>query len=186
MTDGQDGILPLHEEVTHSTEIYRGKVVHLRVDDIRLPDGRTSKREVVAHRGAVCVVAITSENKVLLVRQFRLPAGKPLLEVPAGTLEVGEAPQLCAERELEEETGYKAGKMQPLYAAYVAPGYSSEKVYAYLAEELIKGETNFDESENLHLEPMDFDEAVRLAQQGGFEDAKTLAAILCASAVRNK
>src|SRR5262249_44209047 len=118
--------MELTETVIGSEEIFRGKIVHLRVDSIRLPDGSESKGEIVAHKGAVCVVPVRDDGTVLLIRQFRLAAGKALLEIPAGTREEGEEPDACAARELEEETGYRATTLRPLFSAYLAPGYSTE------------------------------------------------------------
>src|SRR5262245_44718367 len=140
--------MELIETVIDSQEIYSGKIVHLRVDTVRLPNGHESKREIVGHRGAVCVVPVQADGTILLVRQFRLAAGKVLLEIPAGTLEAGEDPADCAARELEEETGFKAGQMRFLFSAFLAPGYSTELIHAYLATDLTEGSIHFDAGEN--------------------------------------
>jgi len=170
----------LTETVIGTEPIYKGRVVDLRVDTVRLPDGREAKREVVAHKGAVCVVALQADGKVLLVRQFRLPAGKALLEIPAGGLEPGEEPDACALRELEEETGYRAATLRPLFSCYLAPGYSSELIHAYLATDLTQTQTHFDDNENLQLVAIPLEQAVEQALSGGYEDAKTIAALLVA------
>src|SRR5262249_53704279 len=146
------------ETVIGSQSIYEGRIVHLRVDTVRLPNGKESKREIVAHRGAVCIVPVRDDGKILLVQQFRLAAGKTLLEIPAGTLEEGEGPALCAERELEEETGYRAAKLVPLFQAYLAPGYSTELIYAFLATGLTPTQAHTDADENLELTPLSFAE----------------------------
>ena len=169
--------MDLTEVVIGTQEIYKGKVVHLRVDTVKQPDGREAKREVVAHRGATCIVPITSEGEILFVTQFRLPAGKTLLELPAGTLEIGEDPEYCAARELEEETGYKAGELKYLFNMYMAPGYSSELIYAYLATDLQIGQVNPDEGENIELTSISFETVETMLRTGGFQDAKTIAAL---------
>lgn len=173
--------MELTETVIGTQEIYSGRVVHLRVDTIRQPDGYESKREIVAHPGAVCVVPIREDGTVLLVRQFRLAAGQALLEVPAGTREKGEDPKDCALRELEEETGYRAAELRPLYTAYLAPGYSTELMYAYLATGLTPGTTNPDEGEKIELVEVPITEIESRVLDGQFADAKTIAALLMAS-----
>src|SRR5688500_16639450 len=124
------------ETVTGSERIYEGRVVKLRVDTVTLPNGKQSKREVVEHGGAVAVVAMKDDDTVLLVRQFRLPAGKPLLEIPAGGIDEGEAPEEAARRELAEEIGMVPESLTPLYEAFAAPGYTTEILYGFLARDL--------------------------------------------------
>jgi 8-oxo-dGTP pyrophosphatase MutT (NUDIX family) len=170
----------VEETVISSEEIYKGKVVHLRVDTVRLSDGKEAKREVVAHPGSVSIVAVQADGNVLLVRQFRLPAGKVLLEVPAGTLEAGEEPHACALRELEEETGYKAQTLRPLFSAYLAPGYTTELNHAFLATDLTRTQTNFDEGEDLELVSLPLAEAVQRVLAGELQDAKSIAALFVA------
>lgn len=171
--------MDLIETVIGSDEIYAGKVVHLRVDRVRLPNGKESKREVVAHRGAVCIVPVLN-GEVLMVRQFRLPAGKVLLEIPAGTLEAGENPDDCAARELEEETGFKASSIVPLFSAYLAPGYSTELIHAYLASGLTEGSLHLDADENVVLERIPLAEIERMILAGELQDSKTISAVLVA------
>ena len=172
--------MELNETVIGTEEIFKGRIVHLRVDTVRLPDGKESKREIVAHSGAVCVVAVTEEKTILLVRQFRLAAGGILLEIPAGTLEAGEEPLACASRELEEETGYQAAEIVPLFSAYLAPGYSTELIHAFLATGLTATQTHFDADENLELIALPVAEIERRLLSGEFQDAKTIAALLVA------
>lgn len=172
--------MELNETVIGTESIFEGKIVHLRVDSVRLPDGRESKREIVQHRGAVCIVPITADNHILMARQFRLAAGKTLLEIPAGTLESGENPEDSARRELEEETGYRAGTLRPLFAAYLAPGYSTELIHAYLATDLTTGATHFDADENLELVTLPVAEVERAILAGEVQDAKTIASVLVA------
>ncbi|CCW35199.1 ADP-ribose pyrophosphatase [Chthonomonas calidirosea] len=169
----------LKEEVIASEEIFRGRILHLRVDKVRLADGTVSHREIVEHRGAVCIVPV-KDGHVLLVRQFRLPAGKVLLEAPAGTLESGEPIEEAAARELEEETGYRAGNLLFLGAFYVAPGYSSEKIHAFLATELAVGEAHADHDERLQLVLVPIEDLHQRILRGEIEDAKTIASFFMA------
>ena len=178
--------MELNETVIGSESIYEGKIVHLRVDTVRLPDGKESKREIVAHSGAVCIVPVRDDGMILLVRQFRLAADGILLEIPAGTREAGEEPMACAARELEEETGYRAAQIVPLFSAYLAPGYSTERIHAYLATGLTATQTHFDEGENLELVALPFDEIERRLLAGEFQDAKTIAALLLALKMQAK
>ena len=128
--------MDLTEITITSTRIYEGRIINLRVDTVRLPNGREGRREVIEHSGAVAVVPMRDRETVLLVRQWRVPAGKALLEIPAGGMEAGEAPEACARRELAEEIGMIPGRLLPLYSAYVAPGYSSEIIHGFLALDL--------------------------------------------------
>lgn len=171
------------ETVISSEEIYKGRIVHLHVDTVRLADGKEAKREIVSHGGAVCIVPLMEDGTVLLVKQFRLAAGKVLLEVPAGTLEKDEDPDACALRELEEETGYKAANLRLLFTTFLAPGYSTELIHAYLATGLTKTQTNFDEGEDLELITMPLEEAEHLVLSGQVQDAKTIASLLVARRV---
>ena len=172
--------MDLNETVTGSELIYDGKIVHLRVDNVVLPDGKAAKREIVGHPGAVCIVPVRDDGTILLVRQFRLAAGQVLLEIPAGTRNSGEDPAACAARELEEETGYKAANLRPLFSSYLAPGYSTELIHAYLATGLTDGKTNPDEDENVELVALPIPEVERRILAGELQDAKTIAAILVA------
>lgn len=171
--------MDLSETVIGSEEIYRGRVVKLRVDRVRLADGREAKREIVGHQGAVCIVPVL-DGQILLLQQFRLATGGVLLEVPAGTLEVGEEPAACAARELEEETGYRAATLRPLFSTYLAPGYSSELMHAYLAEGLTPGATHLDADEQVELTPLPIAEIERRILAGEIRDAKTIASVLVA------
>jgi ADP-ribose pyrophosphatase len=167
------------EEITSSQRIYEGRIINLRVDTVRLESGRDSKREVVEHKGAVCVVPVLDDGRVMLVRQFRLPAGDSLLEVPAGGLEAGESPEECAARELMEECGFRPGRLIPLYEAFLAPGYSTEMMYAFLATDLSEEKLKADDDENISLETFTLDELDKLVDTFQIRDAKTVAAIGC-------
>jgi len=153
------------------------------VDTVQLPDGRHAKREVVGHGGAVCIVPLRDNETVLLIRQFRLPAGKVLLEIPAGGLEKGENPDDSAMRELREETGYRAGNLRRLFAMYLAPGYSTELIHTYLATDLSEDALDQDEDENLELVPMSLNDAIALIFTGEIEDAKTIAGLFAAQQI---
>jgi ADP-ribose pyrophosphatase len=166
------------EETLSSRRLYEGAVVKLRLDCVRLPSGRETLREVVEHNGAVTVVAVDREGRVLLVRQHRHPVGRPLLELPAGTLDRGEEPEACAARELEEETGFRAGRLERLGGFFVAPGYCTEYIQAYLATELEPGRAGGDEDEEMQVLALPLAEVLRLVDSGGLEDAKSLAALL--------
>ena len=115
----------MHEEILTTTNIYDGRVIKLSLHDVRLPDGSEAKRELVYHPGAVALVAVDADGKLLLVRQYRIAARRVMLEIPAGTLEAGEPPDVCAVRELQEETGYKPGHLHKLGGIFVAPGYTT-------------------------------------------------------------
>ncbi|HID08053.1 MAG TPA: NUDIX hydrolase [Armatimonadetes bacterium] len=168
----------LTERTIVSRRIYEGRVVNLRVDTVLLPNGRTSIREVVEHRGAVAIVPMLSADRVMLVRQFRKPANEHLLEIPAGTLSSDESPLECAQRELMEEIGYRAGKLERLFAFYLAPGYSTEMLHVFLATDLERERAQPEEDEFLELVEMSLDEAIEQIKAGGIRDAKTISALL--------
>lgn len=171
------------EVVVSTTDIYHGKVVHLRVDTVQLADGAFSKREIVEHRGAVCIVPVTPQNEVIMVRQYRLAASQELLEIPAGTLEVGEKPDFCAARELEEETGLTASTLSPLFSAYLAPGYSTELIHAFLATglETATGDAVPDDDEAIRVDRIPFTDLLDMIENGELKDSKSIAAILAAA-----
>ncbi len=156
--------------------IYRGQLLKLRVDTVALPNGETAQREIVEHPGAVAAVPVTEDDQVIMVRQFRYPINQITIEIPAGKLEFGEEPETALKRELAEETGLKAGKIQLLGEFYSAPGFSNEKILVYLVRELspqvITEKTDSEE----FLEPVKIplDEALRMAADGRLRDAKTI------------
>ncbi|HLK55658.1 MAG TPA: NUDIX hydrolase [Chthonomonadaceae bacterium] len=172
--------MELTETVIGTEEVFQGKLIHLRVNTVRLPNGNEAKREVVVHKGAVCIVPVQDDGTVLMIRQFRLAAGRVLFEIPAGTLEIGEEPDACAARELEEETGYTAANLRPLFSAYLAPGYSTELIHAYLATGLTKTHAHTDDDENVELVPIPLADLERRVLAGELQDAKTIAAVLTA------
>ena len=167
------------EEKTISSErIYEGRILNLRKDKVHVKDGKTSYREIVEHNGGVALAAITNEGKMVMVRQFRKAAEKAVLEVPAGKIEKGEDHRLTAERELKEETGYSAEKIEFVTAFYSSIGYSTEKIYLYLATNLTPGETEFDDNESIEIIEYELADLKKMVLSGEIEDAKTIAAIL--------
>ena len=170
----------LAETTIASERVYDGRVVGLRVDEVRLPDGTSTKREVVEHRGAVAIVGLLPGPQVVLVRQWRHPVGKALLEIPAGKLEAGEHPLECAHRELMEEAGYRAGTLEPLATFYSSPGFTDELLHAFLATDLQLAGEAADPDEFIQLVPMDWGEAVSMCEDGRIMDAKTILSILAA------
>lgn len=159
--------------------IYEGRVVNLHVKQVRLPNGAQAKREVILHAGAVAVVPLLPDGQVILIRQFRKATDRVLLEVPAGTLDhKGEAPEAAANRELREETGYRAGKLTALGGIFVAPGYSSEYIHLFLAEDLVHDPLSADSDEFIQGTTMPLAEAIAKIMNGEIEDAKTVSSLL--------
>ncbi len=166
------------EKTLSSKSIYRGRTVNLRVDEIRMPSGRESTREVVEHREVVAIVAIDRDDNVLLVRQFRHPVGKELLEVPAGGIDAGEGPAEAVRREMQEETGYRPEKMERLGGFYSAPGFCTEYLHLYLATDLTSSQLYAEDTEIIRLERVPIDEIPELITSGRIEDAKSIAGLL--------
>ncbi len=167
------------ERQTGTRRIYDGRIIRVRVDTVRLDDGREAVREVVEHPGAVAVVPVL-DSRIVMVRQFRYPAGREMLEIPAGTLEPGEDPQQCAERELAEETGYQAGRMRRFFHAWLAPGYSEEQMHFYLATDLSPCSAEQDEDEAVAVELLEQEDVLQALEDGRICDAKTAAGLLLA------
>lgn len=166
------------EEKTIKTEtIYKGKIIDVTLDDVQLPNGKTSKRELVKHPGAVAVIAITDEQNILMVKQFRKPLERSLVEIPAGKLEHGEAPEDSARRELEEETGYKAANLEYVTSFYTSPGFADEIVHLYYSDQLVKGSQQTDEDEFVELIEVSLRQAEELFQNKEIYDAKTAYAV---------
>jgi len=171
----------LTEKTLESKRIFEGRLVNLRVDTVELPNGRISTREVVEHKGAVAIVPMLDHQTIVLVRQYRQPAGRVLLEIPAGTLDKGEDPADCARRELEEEIGYSPGLLTEMFHSYLAPGYSTEMLHTFLAEDLQKSEVNRDTDEFLEIVTVSLEDAVKMIDTGEIVDAKSICGILLAS-----
>ncbi|EQK43777.1 MULTISPECIES: NUDIX hydrolase [Paraclostridium] len=170
----------IEEQTVSSDRIYTGKVISLKVDTVEVPKKGYQKREIIEHPGAVGIVAITDDNKVLLVRQFRKAIEKVLWEIPAGKLEQGESPKDCAIRELKEETGYSANNMKLIHKFYTSSGFSNQKIYVYLATDLEKGECCLDEDEFLELHEVNLNDAYEMINKNDIEDAKTSIGLLLA------
>ncbi|MFV0555675.1 MAG: NUDIX hydrolase [Lactovum sp.] len=174
--------MDFEEKTVTRTEIFKGKVIELVVDEIELPNqlGRAT-RELIFHPGGVSVLAITPEDKIIFVKQFRKPLEKMIYEIPAGKLELGENKDLLTamSRELEEETGYKAGKLEKLYTFYITPGFANEIHHLFFASDLekLKNPRQGEAEEFLELYEFSFDEVQKLIQTGEIEDAKTLIAV---------
>jgi ADP-ribose pyrophosphatase len=167
------------DEITLRTEhIFTGRIIKLDVIDVRLPDGKEGKRELVIHPGAVAIVALDGAQNVLLVRQFRSAAQKVLWEIPAGTLHSGEEPFACAVRELQEETGYFPGKLEAIGGIYTAPGYTTEFIHLFVATELSESKLAHDEDEFIEVERRSLPEAMLMIENGVIADGKSVAGIL--------
>lgn len=167
------------EKTIHTEKVFEGKVVRLQIDDVELPNGKTSKREIIKHPGAVAVLALTPENKIVLVEQYRKPMERALVEIPAGKLEPGEKPEVTAIRELEEETGYECNRLDHIISFYTSPGFADELIHLYLATGLRKKENprSADEDEFVELIEVSLEEAIQLVKEQKIFDAKTAYAI---------
>jgi len=165
------------ERCTSTTKVFNGRILKLRVDKVVFDDGSQSTREVVEHRGASVIIPLLEDNRVLLVKQYRYAIGRELLEIPAGTLNDGEPPEICAKRELQEETGFDCEELEKVLECYVAPGYSTEKIHFYLARRLRKTEQTPDEDEHITVVPLFMTEALSKIRNGEICDAKTICAL---------
>jgi ADP-ribose pyrophosphatase len=165
-------------KILASTTVFKGRVIEVREDRVLDPHGHEFSRELVVHPGAVCIVARPTPEEVILIRQYRHSTGGELLEIPAGTLHAGEDPRECAFRELEEETGYKAGNMVERARFWTTPGFTNEFMYLYEASDLLKTQTNFDDDEVIELDIVPRDHALRMIDEGRIQDAKSILGLL--------
>ena len=170
--------MELKEEMVSQETVYQGIIVNVRRDKAKLPDGRLTNREVVEHPGGVAILPLFDDGTVSLVRQFRYPFQEVVAELPAGKLERGEDHRLAALRELEEEVGASCGRLTYLGCLYSSPGFSSEVLHMYLAQELTEGACHPDEDEFLSVERIPFSALVEQVRQGEIKDAKTVALVL--------
>jgi len=167
-------------ELLGSEHLFKGRVFTIRRDIVRTPDGRETKMDIVEHHGSVILLPIDEGGNLLFVRQYRHAAAQDLLELPAGTLEVGEPPEECAAREIREETGFAAGELEEIGRFYLAPGYSTEFMVVFLATRLTHSPLQADADEFLQLEKIPVHLALEMAERGEVPDAKSLAALFLA------
>ena len=166
------------EETLSSKVVYSGRVVRLRVDDIKLPDGRQTSREVVEHGDCVAVIPLDADGNVLLVRQFRKPVEKDLLEIPAGCIDPGEEPVATVRREMREETGYLPRKIEKLGGFYASPGYCTEYLHLYLATDLVPDRLQAEDTDSIELVRVPLSRIAGLVASGDICDAKSIAGLL--------
>lgn len=168
------------ERTLKSENIYRGKILSLRIDTVDLPSGRQTKREIVEHGACTATVALDSEDNVLLVKQYRKPVERELLEIPAGGVDPGEEPIDSAGRELEEETGYSAVSWEKLGSFYTSPGFCTEEMHVYLARGLSPAIRDADDDESIEVIRVPLSNIPELITSGDICDAKSIAGLLMA------
>ena len=166
------------ERTLNSTLLHTGRHFSFLQDEVELPDGRRTHRDIVRHPGAVAIVPILPDGRIVLVRQYRYAAGKALLEIPAGTLEPGEDPLECARRELREETGFEAEEINGLLSCFMAPGYSSEVIHFYVARGLKEVGAELEPDEAIENEALELGEILKKIEDNTIEDAKTIVGVL--------
>ena len=172
------------EETISSREIYSGQILKLRVDDVRLPNGKQTRREIVEHSDAVAVVAIDDDDNVLLVKQFRKPVEKELLEIPAGCIEEGEEADATVYREMQEETGYRPQNIKRLGGFYSTPGFCTEYMHLYLASDLVVDKLYAEDTDDIELVRVPFHQIAELIVSGVICDAKSIAGLLLYTSIR--
>lgn len=172
---------PGRERITASRRIYEGRILKLREDTVLVANGAEARREIVEHAPVVAIVPLDDQNRVLMVRQFRLPAQDFLLEIPAGGVDPGEEVEAAAQRELREETGYRAQRLRKIAGFYVSPGYVTEFIHVFLATGLSHDPEEADADEDIVVQPVPLLEAVRMVESGQVRDAKSIVGILLAA-----
>lgn len=175
----------MEEKVLNTQRIYTGRIINVDLVDVQLPDGKKQQREVVRHPGATALIAIDDQQQILLVRQYRIASNQILSEIPAGTLKSGEPPDICAIRELQEETGYKPGKLASLGGFFVAPGYTTEYIHLFLATELTPSRLPGDEDEFIQVDRVSLAEALTMIESGTIIDAKSIIGLLRYARLQN-
>lgn len=177
----------LYEEKTmKSDKVYEGKILNLKVDTVEMPDKKYSKREIIEHSGAVAMVTVTNDGEMVLVKQYRKAVEDFLLEIPAGKLEVNEEPRETAIRELKEETGLESDKLTYISEFYPSPGYSSERIHLFLAQDLREVPYEPEPGEFLEIVKLPIDKLVRMVQLGEIMDSKTIIGIYIAQRLMEK
>ena len=166
------------ERILRSEYLYRGSLLKLRLDQVRLENQNVVAREIVEHPGAVAIVALDPQSRVLMVRQYRAGASRETLEIPAGTLGEGEDPALCATRELKEETGYAAARWDPMGAFFSSPGFCTERMHLFLARELTAGTATPEEDESITVEWLPLAQALDAIESGEIVDGKSMVGLL--------
>lgn len=186
MTDDRSSPQDDHliETLVSKAVLHQGDFLTVRRDTVRLPDGGQATREYVVHPGAVVVVPLLDDGRVLMERQFRYPVGQVMLELPAGKLDASEPPLVCGQRELLEETGYRAAEWAYAGKTHLAIGYSTEVIHIFFARGLVAGERSLDEGEFLDIIAMDADDLIEACRDGRVTDAKTLSCCLWLQNVR--
>lgn len=174
------------EQVVGSKRVHEGEVLNLRVDTVRLDNGYTATREIVEHNQSVTILPLAEDGRIVLVRQYRPPAGKSLLELPAGGMEAGEEPEDSAQRELREETGQRASSLRLMTSFWLAPGYSTEFMHLFLAEGLSDDRLQPDEDEDVTVELHTLVEALAMVADGRIEDSKTIIGLLAFARERGR
>ena len=164
------------ERTLSSNTIYEGKILKLKVEEVSLPNGDISSREIIEFPNSVSVIALTEDNKVILVRQYRKPCEKELLEIVAGKVDKGEDALNCAKRELSEETGYTSEKWKKVASFYTTPGYSNEFMTMFIAFNVVKGKAHPDEDEFVEVVKIELKKFLKEVEEGRIIDAKTVMA----------
>ncbi len=170
-------MINLKENKISSKIVYKGSLLDVRRDVVLLPNGKQSSREWINHPGAVCIIPVLPNGQLALIRQFRYPIRKEMIELPAGKLDPNESPEKCALRELEEETGYNAQEITLLTHIHPAIGFANEIMWLFLAEKLIETKINRDEDEFLELIPTNLEDAIKMTWNGEITDVKTIIGI---------
>ncbi|MBQ7064190.1 MAG: NUDIX hydrolase [Firmicutes bacterium] len=165
-------------EVLNSELVFDGRILKVYKDTVVLDNGMTVTREVMRHHGAAAVVPITENGEVILVKQFRYAIGREMIEIPAGLLEPGEEPIQCAARETEEETGFRPAELTHLFDSYASPGYCTECVSVFMAQQLVPSKQHLDPDEDVEIMIVPLDEAAEMIRRGEITDGKTIAALM--------
>jgi ADP-ribose pyrophosphatase len=168
------------EKTVATAPIFKGRIIEVQVDTVTLPNGEQSKREIVKHPGAVGIIPITHDGKLIVVEQYRKALERTIVEIPAGKLEPGEAPNVCALRELEEETGYGTQQLTYLQEVVTSPGFCDEVVHIFVAHDIFKidNPASLDDDEFVEVKAVTLDEAQQLMAEGAICDAKTIIAVM--------